>query len=86
MSARCWDILIYGRKIRVFNTHIPTAAHIHTPLAAQYDDSPEALAAALDSLLEDPEFLDAVADEVRSTRPRATGSTHSSIDLMFCQF
>ncbi|KIZ05227.1 hypothetical protein MNEG_2729 [Monoraphidium neglectum] len=30
----------------------------------QYDDSPEALAEALDALLEDPEFLDAVADEV----------------------
>lgn len=34
-------------------------------LPAQYDDSPEALAEALDALLEDPEFLDAVADEVR---------------------
>jgi hypothetical protein len=34
------------------------------PLAAQYDDSPEALAEALDALLEDPEFLDAVAAEV----------------------
>lgn len=30
----------------------------------QFDDSPEALADALDALLEDPEFLDAVADEV----------------------
>jgi hypothetical protein len=36
---------------------------------AQYDDSPEALAAALDALLEDPEFLDAVADEARRRRP-----------------
>lgn len=36
------------------------------PPAAQYDDSPEALADALDALLEDPEFLDAVADEVRA--------------------
>ncbi len=43
--------------------HPPPHPHCPTP-AAQYDDSPEALADALDALLEDPEFLDAVADEV----------------------
>jgi hypothetical protein len=39
-----------------------------SPPPAQYDDSPAALADALDALLEDPEFLDAVADEVGGVR------------------
>lgn len=33
-------------------------------LTAQYPDDPESFAEALDQLLDDPDFLDAVADEL----------------------
>lgn len=46
--------------------HLAASNPVYDP-TAQYDDSPEALADALDALLEDPEFLDAVADEVLFT-------------------
>jgi hypothetical protein len=48
--------------------------------AAQYDDSDEALAKALDDLLEDPDFIDAVADQVRG------GRMFCLLDFMHCKY
>lgn len=73
-SILCWSckaipLANYAHDVwDPLHLHPALLAHIYSLLwllsAAQYDDSPEALEEALDTLLEDPEFLDAVADEV----------------------